>query len=437
MRVLLSVILVACLSAGAFAADRDSYSASPREIKALLARQAAQLEALQLAQAQQQEESAEEKTSPVKGGQTAADMFENRDPMFPKNSAATTYAKETAYGDEIRLGAFNETVGVPEKKEVKPARPAMLRNGEKQYASEEDRIKDVYGDPLTEPKVKAVDNAPAPFKAMMDSLQTGNEELAFDYARQYVRYMKKLKTNVNEAGKLTNMALEREGLRQPTSPEDPAFDDQYRRLMEKDLQKVRGQSEDGMFVSQLNPEVKLLLDRAEQAENGQDEVPDDIFAVAKKREREFPAGLDPSFDEARERAKVRASIAGRVPVDPNGKVKVLLFALPNEQKSMIMARQLEELTKKRQPDRSVQVEMILGQEANPYEIQALLSSQGLSMPTRSDLQLAARVGVIRYPTLVFVAPSIGKYVLEEGFRPPYYIDEVTRAVQGFSAKAKE
>ena len=312
--------VIACIPALALAQGQGAPAVNPT-LQLLVGNQNA--EAGKAASAAQQNDAVDFRVEPKSNGKTVDDFYGNRDPFFPKDSAATTFAKETTLGDSLSMGTFDDTAG----KRTKPTPQAASDKNAKSdfvdgkfknpYPKDKEGIVSAFGDPSEDTPLKAIDNAPTPFKAMMASIQAGDSELAFAYARQYVRYMKGVQGSMKAVDKMTNAAMQMEGMAEPS--EDESVDDpEFKKLMNKDLEKVRGQSDDGLYIAKMNPAVQEMLERAEAAE--QHGAP--RATPSADREKQFPSGYEPGFDEVKERVKVRRSIMGRVPVDTAGKVNV-------------------------------------------------------------------------------------------------------------------
>ena len=429
VRIIISVISISCLPALALG-QRGAEAFSPNPlIRQLQGRE----------EIRDISEPEPEAVEPKRHGVTVDDMFGELDPMFPRDSAATTYAKEVKVGESVIIGEFDEEAGVRAKPTPQATKRASKDPGfvdpkfKNPYPKDKDGILSAFGDPGEDTPLKAVDNAPTPFKAVMASLQAGDEELAFAYARQYVRYIKHMKQQVDSINKMTEAAMTREGLRPPLDSEEEE-NDEYRAVVEKDLRTVRGNSEDGLYIAEMMPEVKAMLRKAEEAEAAG--AP--RATPSTSREEMFQTGFESGFDEAKGRMKARQSIAGRVPVDSQGRAQVLVFLAPGESKSLALAREVEILKKRTEREGLVKVSGVVPEEHfERWHEQKIQSAAGLTYPVRGDLNMVSKLGVSKFPSLVVVAPSTGMFILEEGYRPFYYIDELVKAVQGFQVRTKE
>ena len=144
--------------------------------------------------------------------------------FFSKNSAGTVFAPRPVVGPQLPVEMFprvnQEPMLAPEEPEEKS--PALQPDASDRSAKEEaealeklpvrERLLKKYDDPAKDAPVLAVENAPRPFKAMMEALQLGQDDLAFQYAKQYVRHLKNLKERSVRVQSLTGFALKSEGL---------------------------------------------------------------------------------------------------------------------------------------------------------------------------------------------------------------------------------
>lgn len=389
-------------------------------------------------EAKAQEEDFEVSKEQLKHGQTAEDLFDRIEPMFPKDSAATTFAKEVTIGGNTSVGTFDETVGVRAKptpdaaKKAKNEKSLVNDKFKNPYPKTREEIIKAIGDPSEETPLKAVESAPPGFQGMLASLQAGDQDLALSYARQYVRYVRTVGDQLASVNKMSRIARQLEGMAPPSGEEDEGSDE-YSKLMQKDLEKIRGESEDGLYVSQLNPAAKALLAKAaEQERRG---IP--RATAVPPREEQFATGFEPGFNETKERTKVRQSLASRnIPVDFKGQAQVFLFFDPADKKSKAMAQQLEILKSRSSDD--VHIEGIVPIDGfGGTAAENLIESENLTYPVKGNVPLFAKLGITEFPSIVVVAPSTGKFVLEEGFRPFYYMDELVKAVQGFQVRTRE
>ena len=133
---------------------------------------------------------------------------------------------------EEKEGASSEKVGSESKEKGKDKELSKLPPHE--------RILTKYGDPAKDAPVLAIENAPTPFKAMMESLQEGDQTLAFQYAKQYVRHLKNLQDRSTQVMSLVGFAEKREHLTEDTKgawSKGPALEE-HKLLYQKDVENA-------------------------------------------------------------------------------------------------------------------------------------------------------------------------------------------------------
>jgi len=113
-----------------------------------------------------------------------------------------------------------------------------------------ERLLAKYGDPKRDTPVLAIENAPAPFKAMMESLQEGQDEMAFQYAKQYVRHLRNVQERSTHVMSLVGFAQKREGMIEGNDWENAPALVEDKALYEKDLiQSKKGSKADESTIS--------------------------------------------------------------------------------------------------------------------------------------------------------------------------------------------
>jgi len=113
--------------------------------------------------------------------------------FFPRNSAATVF------GDDVktlmpRFDSEIEEENAPtiEMQPVVGQPEVISQPVEEAPESLRERLTKKYGDPNSPPALRVQDSAPIPFKGMMEALEAGDDALAYDYAQQYTKLIKKL-----------------------------------------------------------------------------------------------------------------------------------------------------------------------------------------------------------------------------------------------------
>lgn len=309
----------------------------------------------------------------------------------------------------------------PKFEQAKLQEPAPVEplhsDPEKSELTEREKIFAEFGDPETDPTINVVDNAPKPFKAMMRALDFGDDELAFDYARQYVRYLDRHKERVSRVTSLVGHAGEAEGvLGQGDWQRDKLYGDE-RELLEKYKQRRTSEEAKGE-VKSLDVRAADLLKEAKGARLGSDTA------------SQQPTSEVPQIDEAAERTAIARKIAGKVPVDPRGEVDVLFFFGTRDEQSAAMFDQIDQLAIATKSTEEIDIVGLSLDRAPTDALQAFARETKLNFPLLPGTDMAEKLKIKRSPTVVIVARTTGQAVYEEGFRPFYYLDEVRQAMQG-------
>lgn len=204
--------------------------------------------------------------------------------FFPNDIAKTTFSDQAPLLDKPELEYFPRT-NSPVALEDEANDPKAAAEKETDKVPKAEEIVAKFGDPTKEAPIQAVENAPAPVKGLMAALQEGEDALAFQYAKQYVRHLRNLEQRSNRVASMTQLAMRREGMEQDANAWrhfTPMVEDQI--LYAKDVLKAaksKGRSTDVAGGSEeaatIDPKVLALLDRASKEEFG---VADDAGASA-------------------------------------------------------------------------------------------------------------------------------------------------------------
>jgi hypothetical protein len=190
--------------------------------------------------------------------------------------------------------------------------------------SPRDQVIARFGDPSKPPVVIPDEKAPSPFKGLHAALEVGDEELAFRYARQHVRYNAKFKDRVNSVVGLTAKALEAEGIADgegwTSSGEYSKYEKYLQAAVEEERQALKEKLED--------PFIAVL--------------PVDLQQLAQKLLFDAPV-QEQQLDEFN-RDKFSTYLRNVVIPASSGKVNLTLIVNPNGDKaSLLMAREMKRL----------------------------------------------------------------------------------------------
>jgi hypothetical protein len=123
-----------------------------------------------------------------------------------------------------------------------------------------------YGDPSKDAPVLAIENAPTPFKAMMESLQEQDREMAFQYAKQYVRHLRNLQDRSTEVMSLVGFAQKRESMIEGSEwSKTPALEE-HRAIYQKELEQAVDGAQDEAGVERA---ARMILNSSQQSPTSQ------------------------------------------------------------------------------------------------------------------------------------------------------------------------
>ena len=149
---------------------------------------------------------------------------ENVANFYPQDGAKTVFSPEL---QTTALPDFNYGAAQFESPEpISPMQAAAQSGGDAQLNYKpltEQQLVARFGDPAQELPVIDKGEGPLPLRAMQHALQAGNRRMAFEYAKQYVRYLNQLSKRSEEVQKL--VAAVTEPSRPVDSPQLEAVDD--------------------------------------------------------------------------------------------------------------------------------------------------------------------------------------------------------------------
>jgi hypothetical protein len=351
-------------------------------------------------------------------GDRADNPSRQRD-FFEKGSATSIFQ------DPVRL-TQQPTVNmlVPRSKEPPPeelAGGAALNPSKAQpVLSPKEKLMQDFGDPTADAPVLGDEKAPKPFKAMLGALQLGDKELAYKYARQYVRYMKTVKDRVNLTNTITDYASQREGLKPKKDTSEVNDYTGFKDIYERDLAAVK---EEGSKTVTLDGEAQKLI---REVDTPSEQLHKQALQGAAPQQKQ-PAKAK---SEAEERAMVRARLGGNIPVDRDGRATVYLFFHVHDTESYSMVYDLSKLYREVKESQKVEVKAMLLSKPSVSALQSFIKITKMNFPVADGVEFGRQLGVSRSPSLVVVAPSSGQAAVEEGRRSYFYMDELIKIVQG-------
>jgi hypothetical protein len=349
-----------------------------------------------------------------------------RPAFFQKGAARTVFAEPTERQSASNIEFFpRKIVNPPEQEEAAvqaastepapkqndTAQSNTAQNNTAQSAPTREALIEQFGDPTNDFPVKAQESAPKPFQGMMAALEAGDDELAFKYARQHVRYMGRLKERTTRAVGMMGIAMEGEGMIEPGAWQSAREFDRDRKF----LAEVSKERDAVLGSKELDAEAQALLARARE--------------MGTEEGIQTPNVGEPTLPPHLERQKVRRELAGQLPIDPGTKVQVFFFFNPLDAQSQQMGKELQ--SQFASAKGSLDLMAFALSPLTPQE-EALFrrrtAATYLINPDGSEI--ARGMEVRTAPTTVFVSPRLNRAFAVTGKRSQVFVDEVINVMEG-------
>lgn len=284
----------------------------------------------------------------------------------------------------------------------------------------QDDIVAEFGDPDKALPMLAVENAPKPFKAMLRALEAGHDDLAFQYARQYVRYIGHVQSQNARLMSMTGKALEREGMAESEGWRGGPNFVEDQEMLERDLER----SGIGPQSAGLDARTRELFEEAKAAEKRADA-------------RNAPGGENSIVPAMADDAAVQAEInnegspvarrAGspQPPQSARPMIDIFFFFAPNDQGALEMAPEIESLH--RAGLGANVVGFTLGR-YNAGEAQRFKSMTRTTFLIRDGSKLAASMKLTDSPTVVVTDRRSGHMESRGGFVPFAALEQIVKSL---------
>jgi hypothetical protein len=359
---------------------------------------------------------------------------EERAPMFPRDSAKTIFDHKIYLtpqkGYSILLpqqkkaeDTFAQPSGqapLPPENSNAAAPPPVNPSEPGRELTPQEKIAKEFGDPFDPFPVKGIDTAPKPYRAAIAALEIGDEELAAKYMIQYERYQKRLEDIQNKLVAIEGQVMMKEDMLPAGAWPDGEEYKEFRYLRDLDFREQDKEKQKEMeldrYRGELDSKARQAIARAKQSQY--ELLPEEAAPVAD------------SLNEKEERANARRLLAGRVPVDPLGKVDVYFFFRPYNKDAIAMAPDLERLYQSVKQDPKVNIAAFAMGTDGAGAVHGFKRDAKLSVPLMKGTMLAQRLNVSVSPTMVFLTQTKSKPHYEEGLRNFYFMDELLKIMQG-------
>jgi hypothetical protein len=322
---------------------------------------------------------------------------------------ADTQQKAEALLSSMKLSSMNQNI---------PATQITQETASDPNLTPEQALLQKYGNPFEPAAVNAIKDAPKPFQAMIEALHSGQDELAFKYAIQYVRYQKDMEEVNKKAISLIGQGSVREGVLPVESWASSPEHQEYFYLRNIDLGEPKVKEEKVQTNSKLSLKAKELLLRAKENKH----------ALINEVEKLDSETLE--LDEEEERARARQELKGRVPVDPKGQVDVYFFFNPKDKVAMGIAQDIENIYQNSLNDEKIEFIGMTIKQFHATKTKVFKDLTNVTFPILGGSALAEQLNISKSPSLVLITRNTLIPHVETEIRSFYYLDELMKIMKG-------
>lgn len=252
-----------------------------------------------------------------------------------------------------------------------------------------------YGSPEESTPIRAQKDSPLEMQGLFAALNAGDKELAWQYSVALARRNTEMQNMVAKATDYQLLAMESLGMRPPSSIDEEKEDINSNRAELRDLMAKTRQQE-----LQRKLDVEGMLEQ-----QGDPQIADEAVA------------------------KIRLA-APQIPVDPEGKVKVLVFF---DEKDVSLAELSKALILPKEAFKSDASVSFVGLTKRSYALPALKKLSAASsfpLPLLNGEALAQELRIQSYPTVLFLAVTTKQTYRLEGLQTAAEIERVVRVMKG-------
>jgi hypothetical protein len=346
----------------------------------------------------------------------------------PNSSVAVSYHNYPSVVDKVKEQEAERQKLLAQQKQQKSAEnqanPAEAREVTKDPQSAQetpppastplsrDEILAKFGAPDAPQLIRAQKDSPPAMQGLFEALNSGDKELAWQYAVALARRQAEMQNVVSKATDYQMLAMEAIGIRPPSQlPDNGEAVDPTRAELNEFIERTRQQE----------LQKRVVIDPSSLGEEGLSEQALSEQALGAQG---IPVA-DPRARNARAALKTP-----QIPIDPEGKVKVLIFFDEKSKDSKEMAEAIRPLRERLKGDPNVAV---LGLTKRTYT-QAGLKLRGAELsfpfPLLSGEALALELRIQSYPTFVFLAVSTKQTYRIEGVPSLEEIERTVRVMKG-------
>jgi hypothetical protein len=248
-----------------------------------------------------------------------------------------------------------------------------------------------FGDPTKDREMLPEGDAPPEFMGIAAAMNAGDKDLAFKYARSFVRRLRKQRDFVATVTEVQDLASRAEGFLPPRESESKpltAVEEEY-------IDAYREGMAERIAAEKMSPEVIGLLEEASQSES-------------------VPLEFDPRS----------------VPRDSKGAVSVLFFISASDDRTAEFAKRAHQIMVELVDDKRLEFS-VATKESLPFVERNELGKQlGLAVPVINGAKLAQRFRINDYPAIVFYGRTEGRIFRLFGVESVRSAERVVGLMQG-------
>jgi hypothetical protein len=256
-----------------------------------------------------------------------------------------------------------------------------------------------YGSPSEPLPIRAQKESPPEMKALFEALNSGDKELAWQYSVALAERNNRIKSVVSKATDYQLLAMEATGQR-PSMELNPEADEMGATRLE--LRDFMERTKTERMQQKFQADQQLMAAGAS--------TEGDNWATGR--------GIEPQ------------KLAAQIPVDPAGKVKVLIFFDERDVDAKKFAKSLKPLQEKYKTDTNVS---FFGLTMRSYAVPGLKRVGEITsfpFPLVNGEALAPELRIQRYPTFVFLAVTSKQTYQLEGQRNAEEVEKVLNVMKG-------
>lgn len=258
-----------------------------------------------------------------------------------------------------------------------------------------------FGSPEQPQLIRAQKDAPPAMQGLFEALNSNDKELAWQYAVALARRQVEMQNVVSKATDYQMLAMESLGI-QPAAPAAP----------------------EGEAVDPTRAELQEFMSKTRQAELGRQVNIDSTLGEEGLAAQEPQVGL-----KAGQPARGVPQVP-QIPVDPEGRVKVLIFFDEKAPGAKDMSQLLTPLKAKLKADPQVTVLGLTKRTYSPQGLKLRGAELSFPFPLLSGEALALDLRIQSYPTLVFVAATSRQTYRIEGIPALEEIERTVKVMRG-------